>query len=97
MLFADRIRQLRGEKQLVQRQFAAVMDIDTPRFSIIERSERERMIAIAKILEYDEIKLLTLWLADKITAVVADKKTFNYCVRSEFEKITGWRKRIENQ
>ena len=78
MLFADKVRQLRDEKQLLQRNFAAAMDIDTPLFSKLERGERrakrEQVIAIAKILKYDETELLTLWLADKIIKAIGNEK-----------------------
>ena len=78
MLFADKVRQLREEKQLLQRNFAAKMDIDTPLFSKLERGERrakrEQVIAIAKILKHDETELLTLWLADKIITAIGNEK-----------------------
>lgn len=74
MLFADKIRQLREDRKLLQRHLAAVLDMDTPMFSKIERGERpakrEQVIAIAKILTTDENELLTLWLADKILDVI---------------------------
>lgn len=74
MLFANKIRQLREERKLLQRHLAAVLDMDTPMFSKIERGERpakrEQVIAIAKILTTDENELLTLWLADKILDVI---------------------------
>ena len=70
MLFADKIRQLRDEKQLLQRQLASALEIDTPMYGKIERGERpakrEQVVAIAKILTTNETELLTLWLADKI-------------------------------
>ncbi len=70
MLFADKIRQLREEKQLLQRQLASALEIDTPMYSKIERGDRpakrEQVIALAKILSTNETELLTLWLADKI-------------------------------
>jgi transcriptional regulator with XRE-family HTH domain len=78
MLFADRIKQLREEKQMLQRHFAAAMDIDTPLFSKIERGERrakrEQVITIAKILKCDETELLTLWLADRIIEAIDNEK-----------------------
>lgn len=78
MLFANKIRQLREERKLLQRHLAAVLDMDTPMFSKIERGERpakrEQVIAIAKILTTDENELLTLWLADKLTEVLDDEK-----------------------
>ncbi|MDR2382558.1 MAG: helix-turn-helix domain-containing protein [Prevotellaceae bacterium] len=55
MLFADRIRRLRDEKRMLQRQFAVELRIDTPMYSKIERgkrcTKREQIIAIAKILK----------------------------------------------
>jgi len=78
MLFAEKVRQLREEKQLLQRNFAAAVDIDTPLFSKLERGERrakrEQVVAIAKILKYDETELLTLWLADKIITAIGNEK-----------------------
>jgi transcriptional regulator with XRE-family HTH domain len=55
MLFGNKIRQLREEKQILQRQFAAALEIDTPMYSKIERGERrakrEQVIALAKIFK----------------------------------------------
>ena len=77
MLFANKIRQLREERKLLHRHLAAVLDMDTPMFSKIERGERpakrEQVIAIAKILTTDENELLTLWLADKILDVIENE------------------------
>ena len=77
MLFADKIRQLREERKLLQRHLAAVLDMDTPMFSKIERGDRPakrtQVIAIAKILTTDENELLTLWLADKILDVIENE------------------------
>ena len=77
MLFADKIRQLREERKLLQRHLAAVLNMDTPMFSKIERGERPakrtQVIAIAKILTTDETELLTLWLADKILGEIEDE------------------------
>ena len=77
MLFADKIRQLREDRKLLQRHLAAVLDMDTPMFSKIERGERPakrtQVIAIAKILTTDETELLTLWLADKILDVIENE------------------------
>jgi transcriptional regulator with XRE-family HTH domain len=40
MLFADKIKELREKKQMVQRQFAAALGIDASMFSRIEHGER---------------------------------------------------------
>jgi transcriptional regulator with XRE-family HTH domain len=51
MFFASKTKQLREEKQMKQRQFAAALEIDTPMYSKIERGDhrakRERITIIA--------------------------------------------------
>lgn len=78
MLFADKIRQLREEKQLLQRQLASALEIDTPMYSKIERGDRpakrEQVLSIAQLLSTDENELLTLWLADKVMEVLDGEK-----------------------
>ncbi len=78
MLFANKIRQLRDERKLLQRHLAAALDMDTPMFSKIERGERPakrvQVIVIAKLLSTDETELLTLWLADKINEVIENEE-----------------------
>ena len=78
MLFANKIRQLREERKLLQRHLAAALDMDTPMFSKIERGERPakraQVITIAKLLSADENELLTLWLANKVMEVLKDEK-----------------------
>ena len=74
MLFANKIRRLREEQQLLQRQLAAALEIDTPMYSKIERGDRPakrtQVVALAKLLSTDETELLTLWLADKVLEVL---------------------------
>jgi transcriptional regulator with XRE-family HTH domain len=77
MLFSDKIRQLREEKQLLQRQLASALEVDTPMYSKIERGDRsakrEQVLIIAKILSVNENELLILWLADKIFDVIENE------------------------
>lgn len=40
MLFGNRIRELRDKQGVLQRQLAALLEIDTPMFSKIERGDR---------------------------------------------------------
>jgi transcriptional regulator with XRE-family HTH domain len=80
MLFGNRIKQLREEKQMLQRQFAAALEIDTPMYSKIERDDwrakREQVIVIAKLFKVDPKELLTLWFAEQIYEVVEDEKNW---------------------
>lgn len=78
MQFANKIRRLREEQQLLQRQLAATLEIDTPMYSKIERGDRPakrtQVVALAKLLSIDETELLTLWLADKVLEVLNTEK-----------------------
>lgn len=75
MHFGDRIRELREEKQLLQRQLAASLEIDTPMYSKIERGDRkakrEQVELLAELLETERKSLITLWLAEQILELVA--------------------------
>ena len=77
MNFGDRIKQLRESQNLLQRQLAANLEIDTPMFSKIERGERrakrEQVLLLAKLLNADTQELLTLWLAEQVYDLVKDE------------------------
>ena len=76
MLFGNRIKELREEQGLLQRQLAAVLGVDVPMFSKIERDDRrakrEHVIILAQELNADVQELLSLWLADKIIDAIND-------------------------
>jgi transcriptional regulator with XRE-family HTH domain len=78
MMFNERIKQLREDRQIPQRKLAAAMDIDTASYCKIEKGERrarkEHIAIIAELLKADSEELLKFWLADQVTAVVADEK-----------------------
>ena len=74
MLLGNKIRSLRDEQGILQRQVAAYLEIDTPMFSKIERGDRRakrsQVFQLAKYFHVDEEELLTLWLADRILDAV---------------------------
>ena len=74
MIFGRKIKELREERGLVQRQLSAALEIDTPMYSKIERGERKakrsQIPIMARLLEVDEKELLTIWLADKVLDTV---------------------------
>jgi transcriptional regulator with XRE-family HTH domain len=104
MMFNERIKQLREDRQIPQRKFlckvsanrtcsslpsrsqksrkqlVAALDIDTASYCKIEKGEhrarKEYMLVIAELLQGDREELLTLWLADQITTMVAEDKEF---------------------
>lgn len=68
MLLGNKIRELRDEQKLLQRQLAAALEIDTPMFSKIERGDK-----LAELLHQDENEMLELWLADKVIDAVGNE------------------------
>ncbi|MEN6619745.1 MAG: helix-turn-helix transcriptional regulator [Rikenellaceae bacterium] len=78
MLFANKIRELRENKQMLQRHVSAALDMDNAMYCKIEkgdrRAKREQIPLIAGILQTDAEELLTLWLADNIMEVLEGEK-----------------------
>lgn len=74
----QRVRELREKKELLLRQIAAYLEVDTALMSKIERGDRnasrEQVTKIAEFLKADLNELLTLWLADKLESVVGEEK-----------------------
>lgn len=56
MLLGERIKELRAEHGVLQRQLAALLEIDTPMFSKIERGDRRakrtQSNTIGRIFQY---------------------------------------------
>ena len=61
---------------------AALLEIDTPMFSKIERGDRrakrEQVIKLAEYLHQDEKEMLPLWLADKVLDAVGDEEELSH-------------------
>ena len=70
MLLENKIKELRIKHEVLQRQLAVYLEIDTPMFSKIERGDRRakrsQVILLAKYFHIGEKEMLTLWLADKV-------------------------------
>ena len=89
--FGNRIRNLREEQNLLLRQVASLLEMDTAQLSKIERGERqakkETVLKIASILKVDEKELKTLWLADQIYDVVKDDENALQAMMVAEEKV----------
>ena len=70
MLLGNKIRSLRDEQGILQRQVDAYLEIDTPMFGKIERGDRRakrsQVSQLATYFHVNENEMLALWLADKI-------------------------------
>ena len=77
MNFGEHIKQLREQNQLLQRQVASVLEIDTAMLSKIERGERrakrEHIPLLANLLHSNEKELYTIWLADQIYDIIKEE------------------------
>ena len=78
MLFTEKIKELRIQNQMSQRQIAAALDIDTETYCKIEKGERkakkEQIAILSEMFHVEMTALLTLWLADKVTDMVSDEQ-----------------------
>lgn len=77
MNFGEHIKQLREQNQLLQRQVASVLEIDTAMLSKIERGERrakkEHIPLLANLLHANEKELYTVWLADQVYDIIKEE------------------------
>ena len=78
MLLGQKIKELRLENGVLQRQLASLLEIDTPMFSKIERgnrrAKRTQVVQIANYFNVDEKEVLTLWVADKVLDAVKNEE-----------------------
>jgi len=77
-MFSERIKELRIQNQMPQRQLAAALDIDTATYCKIEKGERkakkEQVSILSKLFKVNTEQLLILWLADQVSAVVSTEE-----------------------
>ena len=89
--FGTKIKELRAKKGIYQRQLAAMLDMDSPLFSKIERGERtakkEMVLKLATILNVDKDFLLSIWLADQVFEMVKDESVAGAVLKSVSKKI----------
>ena len=77
-LFTQKIKAARVRSGLLQKQLASALNIDVPMYSRIERGDRqakkEQVVLLSDILNIEREELLSLWIADKINAIIGDDK-----------------------
>lgn len=77
MILGRRIRELRERQDMLLREVAAILEIDTALLSKIERDEKpckkEHVIKLQEVFEVGNDELLVLWLADKISKTIEDE------------------------
>jgi transcriptional regulator with XRE-family HTH domain len=81
MLLGNKIRSLRDEQGILQRQVAAYLEIDTPMFSKIERGDRRaKRSQVTKLAEYFHLedKELTIPCGWQIESWMQSRAKMNY-------------------
>lgn len=77
-MIGEKIRTLRETNNMLIRELAAQLEMDTAMLSKMERSERpfkkEDIIQLARIFKQPQKELITLWLADRILKTIADEE-----------------------
>jgi HTH-type transcriptional regulator, competence development regulator len=76
-MIGEKIRQLREENNILLRQLAAQLDIDTTLLSKMERGDRyfrkDDIMTLSRIFNQPTKELLALWLADKILKTIHEE------------------------
>jgi len=78
MRFGEKIKSLREQNNLLQRELAAELKIDTPMYSKIERctrrAKREHVLQLVKFFGLKEEELMSIWLADQVVDLLREEK-----------------------
>jgi len=91
-MIGTRIRELREKNNILLRQLAAQLDMDTAMLSKMERGDRffkkENILILAKIFKQNHKKLLELWLADKIIETIKNEDYQKEALQLALKQIT---------
>jgi len=89
--FGERIRELRTKQNMLLRQLASQLDVDTSIISKVERGDRqlkkEQIPLLAQILKADVEELQTLWLADQLYNMVQGEPMADEALKSVTKQI----------
>lgn len=96
-IFGNKIKSLREEKQIPQRQLASVLEIDTATYCKIEkgdrRAKREQIIILSELLQADSKELFRLWSADKVYEIIADEDEATQILNVVAESIVKYQRK----
>ncbi len=99
IIFGNKLKALRAEKQMLQRQVAAALEIDTATYCKIEkgdrRAKREQVYTLAELLNFEKKELLRFWSADKVYEIIADDDDASQILTVVAESITVYNRKIE--
>lgn len=100
IIFGNKIRSLREEKQIPQRLLAAALEIDTATYCKIEkgdrRAKREQVAVLGDLLEVDSKELIRLWSADKVYDIIAEEEEATQILNVVAESILKYKLKSVN-
>jgi transcriptional regulator with XRE-family HTH domain len=95
IIFGNKIRSLREEKQIPQRQLAAALEIDTATYCKIEKGDRkakrEQVKVLADLLDVEAKELICLWSADKVYDIIAEEEEVTQILNVVAESIIKYK------
>lgn len=78
MRFGEKLKLLREQNGIFQREVAAELKIDTPMYSKIEggtrKAKRQQVTQLAKFFGLKEEELMSIWLADQIIELLKEEE-----------------------
>lgn len=84
-LFRTHIRRLRESRNTSQREVGAFIQANTAFVCLMEKGDRqaskEQVLKLAEMYQMDPDKLLTLWLAEKITNILKGEENAKKALR----------------
>jgi len=87
----QKIRETREKQNLLLRQVAAHIEVDTALMSKAERGERnlnrEQVIKLAQLLKASEDDFISLWLCDKVIEAVGEDPLAEQGIKKALTKI----------
>ena len=96
-IFGHRIKTIREEKQIPQRQLASALEIDTATYCKIEkgdrRAKREQVFILSELLEVDSKELIRLWSADKVYDIIAEEDEATQILNVVAESIVEYKRK----
>jgi hypothetical protein len=96
-IFGNKIKTLREENQIPQRQLASVLEIDTATYCKIEkggrRAKREQVIVLAELLKVDSKELIRLWSADKVFDIIVEEEQATQILNVVAESIVEYKRK----
>jgi transcriptional regulator with XRE-family HTH domain len=96
-IFGNKLKLLREEQQIPQRQLAAMLEIDTATYCKIEKGDRharrEQVAKLARFLQTDTKELLRLWSADKVYEIIAEEDEATQILNVVAESIVGYKRK----